>query len=87
MRKANCSTDNVMIKSTTKLRIRQRMKKDKMPIRKLANNAIKINRVRDDLPASLNDRLAEISAVTLEEKSNAFKSIVYNVPKEKLALQ
>ena len=54
------------------------MKKDKMPIR------IKINRVRDDLQASLNDRIAKFPAGTVEEKWNAFKSILYKVSKEKL---
>ena len=45
---------------------------------------IKINRVRDDQQALLNDRLAEFPACTVEEKGNTFKSIVYKVSKEKL---
>ena len=70
-----------MIKSTTKLRMRQRTRKDKMPIRKLATSMIKINRIKDNLPASINDRPTEIPAGTVEEKWNAFKSIVYKVSK------
>ena len=45
---------------------------------------IKINSVKDDLQASLNDRQAEIPTGTVEEKWNAFKSIMYQVSKEKL---
>ena len=59
------------------------MRIDKMPISKLATNTIKINGVRDDLQASLNDRRAEIPTGTVEEKWNAFKSIDYKVFKEK----
>ena len=61
------------------------MKKDKVPVRKLATNMIKINRVRDDLQVSLNDRLAEIQAGIMEEKWNTFKSIMYKVTQEDLA--
>ena len=60
------------------------MRKDKMSIRKLTINTIEINRVRDNLLVSLNDRLAEISVGTVEERCNAFKLIVYKVSKEKL---
>ena len=63
----NCSIDHIMIKSTTKLQMRWRMKKDKMPIRKLTTNMIKIKRVSDDLQASLNDRLTEIPAGIVEK--------------------
>ena len=73
-----------MIESTTKLQVMQRMRKDKVPIRKFATNTIKINRVRDDLQALLNDRLAEISQGAIEEKWNAFKLILYKRSKEKL---
>ena len=79
MRGANFNADNVIIKSTTKLSVRQSLRKDKTPIIKLATNKIKINIIRDDLQASLNDRLAEIPVGTVEEKLNAFKSIVYKV--------
>ena len=87
MREANCSTGHFMINTTTKLWVRWRMKKDKIPIRKIATSMIKINRVRDDHQASLNDRLAEISPGTLEEKWNAYKSIMYKVSKEKLSIE
>ena len=56
MKGANCSSDQIIIKSTIKLLVRQRMRQDKMPITKLAIKRIKINRVRDDLQALLNDR-------------------------------
>ena len=49
------------------------MGKVKLPIRKPATNATNINRIRDGLLASLNDRLAEILIGTEEEKGNAFK--------------
>ena len=45
---------------------------------------ININRLQDYLPASLNDKLAKIPADIVEEKWNAFKSIVCKVSKEKL---
>ena len=48
-----------------------------------AHNLHKINRIRDDLETSLNDRQAKIPAGIEEEKWNAFKSIVYKVFKEK----
>ena len=67
-RKANCNTDYVITKSIVKLQMRQRMRKNKMPIRKLATNTININRIRDYLQASKNDRQAEIPASTVEEK-------------------
>ena len=73
-----------MIKYATKLQVRRRNRKDKMPFRKLKNNTIKINRERDDLQVSLNEWLAEISPSTEEEKWNAFQSIVYKVFNEKL---
>ena len=57
------------------------MRKDKM----LATNTIKINSVRDEQQASVNDLLVEISAGTVEEKWNTFKSIVYKISKEKLS--
>ena len=79
----NCCTDHVMIKSTSKPRVRRIMRKDKMPIRKLVTNPIKINIVKHDLLFSLNDRLVEIPAGTVEKKWNAFKSIVYTVSKQK----
>ena len=68
MRGTACSTDLVIIKFTNKLQVKRRMRKDKMPIRKLATNTIKINRIRNDLWVSLNDRLAEILPVAVEEK-------------------
>ena len=84
---AKCSIgDHDMIKSTTKLFVRQRMRKDKMPIKKFATNTIEINRVRADLQAFLNNRLAEISAVTVEEKWNAFKSFSRKIAKDKLGI-
>ena len=73
-----------MIKSTTKLQLNRKMKKGKMPIRKLTTNGMKIYRVKEDLYASLNDRIAEIPASTVEENWNTFKSIVYKVFKGKL---
>ena len=73
-----------MIKFTTKLLEKQRIRKDKIPVRKLTTNTIKIDRVRDDFLTLLNDRLTEISAGTAEDKWNIFKSIVYKVLKEKL---
>ena len=51
-RRATYSIDHVMIKSTSKLRVRRRMRKE-MPIRKLAFNTIIINRIRDNLQVSL----------------------------------
>ena len=80
---ANCSTDHVMIKSTTQLLVRHRIRKDKIPIRKLTANTIKINRVKDNLQASLNDKLTEILPVNVEEEWNHFKSIKSKVSKEK----
>ena len=65
IREANCSNDNFMIKYTAKLQRRWWMRKDKMPIRKLAT--YKIIRVKDYMQASLNDRFAEIPAGTVEE--------------------
>ena len=62
------------------------MKKDKIPTRNLAAKTIQISRVRDDLLASLNDRLAEILTGTVEEKWNTFKSIVYTVTKERFGI-
>ena len=61
------------------------MKKDKMPIRKLTINTIKINGVMDDRQTLLNDRLAEIPAGIVKEKWNTIKSIVYKISKEKLS--
>ena len=66
----------VVIKSTTKIWTRRKIRKDKMQVRKLTTNTIKINRVRDELLVSLNDRLAKIPAGTVEENWNAFTSIV-----------
>ena len=57
------------------------MRKNKMPSRKLT---IKINRVRDELQASLHERKADIPIGTVEEMWNALKSIVYKVSREKL---
>ena len=54
-----------------------------MPVKKLVTNMIKISRVRDDLLALVNKKLDKIPVCTFEEKWNAFKSIVYNVFKEK----
>ena len=68
---------------TIKLRLGQKRRKDKMPLKKLATNTIKINWVKGDLKASLNAWLAEISASTVEEKWNAFKSILFKVSTEK----
>ena len=75
----NWTSDHMMIKSTNKLQVRWRISKDKMTIRKLAINTSKIKRVKDNLLASLNHRLAEISTGTVEEKQNVFKSFVYKV--------
>ena len=80
----NCSIDHVMIKSTTKLRVRRRKRIVKMPVRKITVNMIKITRVRDEMQASLNDKVAEISAGIVKIKWNAFKSIVHKASKEKL---
>ena len=54
-----------------------------MSIRKLAINIIKVNIVRDNLQTMLNDRLGDFLVSTVEEKWNAFKSIMYKVSKEK----
>ena len=75
----------VFIKFTTNVRVRRKMRKDKMSIRILATYTFKINRVMNDLQASLNDRLAEISADILEEKWNAFMSILNKVSKMKFS--
>ena len=45
----------------------KKMRKDKFP------NMITINRVKINLQASLDDRLAKISVGTIEEKLNAIK--------------
>ena len=74
MRGANCSTDHVMIKSTIKVRVRQTMSKDKMSIRNLATNTIKIKKDLD-LHALLNNRLVEIPVGIIGEKWNIFKSL------------
>ena len=73
-----------MIQSTTKLRMKRWTRKEKMSIRKIATNTISINKFKDELQVSINDRLAEIPVGTVEEKWNAFKSIVYKVSKDKL---
>ena len=52
--------------------------------RKLTTDMIKINRLKDDLLASLNDRQAEIPADAVEGKWKAFKSIGYKVAKEEI---
>ena len=73
MRRTNCNIDHVMIKFTTKLRVRRKIKTDKMSVRKLATNTIWINRIRYDQQALLNDRLAKVAASSVEEKWNAFE--------------
>ena len=84
MRGANCSTDHVMIKSTTRLRVRQIKKKGKLPTKKLDTSRIKIKSVREDLGASLTERLTVVVPGPVEDKWNSFKSIVYEVSREKL---
>ena len=73
MRGANFCTDHVMIKSSTKLREKRRIRRNSQPTR---SKSI----VKDDLQASLKDRQAEIPAGTVR-KWNSFKSILYRVSK------
>ena len=57
------------------------MEKDKMLNRKLATNTVQINRTKDNLQALQSYKLGEIPVGAVEEKWNAYKSVVYKVEK------
>ena len=84
VRGANCSTDHIMIRSSTKLKIRSLIKKKgKQPHRKLDISKLKNEKIRSDLESAINDQLVQVDG-TLEEKWSSFRDTVYKASFEKL---
>ena len=84
VRGANCSTDHIMIRSTTRLKIRKQFKKKgKQLVRKLDISKLKDDHTRDELEATLNEKLTQ-NAGSVEEKWSSFRDTVYQVSSEVL---
>ena len=82
MSEVNCITGHVRIKFTAELLMKREMRKDKMTIRKLTTNSVKINKVGGNQQAFLRDWLAEIPASTVKKMERY--QMVKKVTKEKL---
>jgi len=68
MRGVNCSTDHIMIRSTTRLKIRKQFKKKgKQPVRKLNVSKLKNDDTRSTLEANLKEKLT-LASGSVEEK-------------------
>jgi len=84
MRKANCSTDHIMIRSTTRLKIRKQFKKKgKQPVRKLDVSKLKNDDTRSKLKAYLEKKLT-LASGSVEEKWSSYRKAVYQVSSDVL---
>ena len=88
MRGANCSTDHIMIKSTSRLKIRRKVAKGRYPAKRLDTTKLKLETVRNDLVTALNERLNLNQSISgsVDESWNAFKKVVSGTAKEKLGI-
>jgi len=83
-RGANCSTDHIMIRSTTRLKIRNQFKKKgKQPVRKLDVSKLKNDDTRSKLEANLGEKLTLASGL-VEEKWSLYREAVYRVSSDVL---
>ena len=83
MRGANCSTDHIIIKSKTRLRVRRLMRKSSQRPKKHNVNKMWSDTIRIELETNINEKLP-VLAGSVEEKWSAFKSTVYEVSKDTL---
>lgn len=84
MRGVDCNTDHIMIRSSTSLIIKKKMKKSSQPNKKHNVSKLKSEEVVDDLKTSVNEKRSLRTPGTLEDTWNNFKSTVYETSKEKL---
>jgi len=84
MRGANCSTDHIMIRSTSRLKIpKQFKKKGKQPIRKLNVSKLKNDDTRSKLEANLEEKLT-LASGSVEKKWSSYRKAVYRVSSDVL---
>jgi len=85
MRGANCSTDHIMIRSTTRLKIRKQFKKKgKQLVRKLNVSKLKNDDIRSKLEANLEEKLT-LASGSVEEKWSSYRKAVYQVSSDVLS--
>ena len=83
VRGANCSTDHIMIRAKTRLRVRRLIRRSRLRLKKLDVGKLKCGTTRDELESQLNEKLPNLSG-TVEDKWASFKSTVYEVSKDTL---
>jgi len=77
MRGANCSTDHIMIKSTTRLKIRKQFKKKgKQPVKKLDVSKRKNDDTKSKLEANLEEK-PTLASGSVEEKWSSYREAMY----------
>lgn len=73
-----------MIRATTKLQVRRKMKKGRKLNRKLNISQIKNRKVREGLRKTLTEKLGTLPLGDVENKWHAFNEVVYNASEKHL---
>ena len=86
MRGANCSTDHILIKTKSRLKVRRLMRKNNQRPRKLNVRKLKQDATRNEFAANATEKLGNLTG-SVEEKWTEFSSNLYEVAKDTIGIE